>query len=206
METSKLTLKKSRDHKELNPRQLGSEARILSTLGCAIPFKMIDDFRIIIVLVPLAFILYDVQHRYRPASRDLKRVSSTSLSPIYSHFSETLSGLTTVRAMKSVGRFEQECLDKVEANQKAQYASVAASLWLELRLQMIGVAVVVGVSFIAVIQHDSKNVDPGKRSALVTVFSREQKATFYFLLAQTLLLYPCFCSTDGAVRIFHRVQ
>lgn len=53
-----------------------------------------------LVLVPLAFILYDVQHRYRPASRDLKRVSSTSLSPIYSHFSETLSGLTTIRAMK----------------------------------------------------------------------------------------------------------
>jgi hypothetical protein len=94
-------------------------------------------FRIIIVLVPLAFVLYDVQHRYRPASRDLKRVSSTSLSPIYSHFSETLSGLTTVRAMKSVGRFEQECLDKVEANQKAQFASVAAAQWLELRLQVI---------------------------------------------------------------------
>ena len=52
-------------------------------------------FRIVLVLVPLTFILYDVQHRYRPASRDLKRVSSTSLSPIYSHFSETLSGLTT---------------------------------------------------------------------------------------------------------------
>jgi ATP-binding cassette subfamily C (CFTR/MRP) protein 10 len=101
-----------------------------------IPITINIPFRIIIVLVPLAFVLYDVQHRYRPASRDLKRVSSTSLSPIYSHFSETLSGLTTVRAMKSVGRFEQECLDKVEANQKAQFASVAAAQWLELRLQV----------------------------------------------------------------------
>jgi ATP-binding cassette subfamily C (CFTR/MRP) protein 10 len=63
--------------------------------------------------------------------------------------------------MKAVGRFEQECLDKVEANQKAQYASVAASQWLELRLQLIGVAVVISVAFIAVVQHDSRNIDPG---------------------------------------------
>ena len=63
--------------------------------------------------------------------------------------------------MKAVGRFEQECLDKVEANQKAQYASVAAAQWLELRLQLVGVSVVVGIAFIAVVQHDSKTIDPG---------------------------------------------
>ena len=45
---------------------------------------------IILVLVPLAFILYDIQQRYRPASRDLKRIGSISLSPIYALFSETL--------------------------------------------------------------------------------------------------------------------
>ena len=45
---------------------------------------------ILIVLVPLAFILYDIQQRYRPASRDLKRIGSISLSPIYAQFSETL--------------------------------------------------------------------------------------------------------------------
>jgi len=63
--------------------------------------------------------------------------------------------------MKAVGRFEQECLDKVEANQKAQYASVAAAQWLELRLQLVGVSVVVAIAFIAVVQHDSKTIDPG---------------------------------------------
>ena len=64
--------------------------------------------------------------------------------------------------MKAIGRFEQECLDKVEANQKAQYASVAAAQWLELRLQLIGVAVVVSVALIAVVQRDNKNIDPGE--------------------------------------------
>ena len=45
---------------------------------------------ITLLLVPLAFILFDIQQRYRPASRDLKRIGSISLSPIYSQFSETL--------------------------------------------------------------------------------------------------------------------
>ncbi len=52
---------------------------------------------IVLMLVPLAFIYYDIQKRYRPASRDLKRVASVALSPIYAHFSETLSGLSTIR-------------------------------------------------------------------------------------------------------------
>ena len=70
------------------------------------------------VLVPLSFILYDVQLRYRPASRDLKRIGSVSLSPIYAHFSDTLSGLATIRSMKATRRFVSENEEKVEANTK----------------------------------------------------------------------------------------
>ena len=117
--------------------------------------------RIIFLLIPLAFVLFKAQEQYRPASRDLKRIGSASLSPIYSHFSDTLSGLTTIRALKSTPRFEQDCLDKVEANQKAQFASVAAAQWLELRLQLIGASMVVGTALTAVVQHDSATMDPG---------------------------------------------
>ena len=53
-----------------------------------------------LVLVPLCLLYWRVQARYRPASRDLKRLSSVSLSPIYSHFSETLAGLSTIRALR----------------------------------------------------------------------------------------------------------
>lgn len=33
--------------------------------------------------------------------------------------------------------------------------------WLDIRLQMIGVTVVTGISVIAVIQHQMKSIDPG---------------------------------------------
>lgn len=50
----------------------------------------------------------------------------------------------------------------MEANQKAQFASFAASQWLGLRLQFIGVAMITGVGVIAVIKHQFDVVEPGK--------------------------------------------
>ena len=76
--------------------------------------------------------------RYRPASRDLKRIGSVSLSPIYAHFSDTLNGIVTIRTMKARLRFLRENEEKINQNQKAQYAGVAAAQWLELRLQLLG--------------------------------------------------------------------
>lgn len=144
---------------------------------------------IILVLVPLTFILYDVQLRYRPASRDLKRIGSMSLSPIYAHFSETLSGLQTIRAMNAVRRFISENEEQVEASQKAQYAGVAASQWLELRLQLLGCGVVTGLALIAVIEHETTAISPGlvglaisyalgitgKLSGLVSAFTETER-------------------------------
>ena len=53
---------------------------------------------------------------------------------------------------------------RLELNQRAQLASSVAGVWLDIRLQMIGVAMVTGVAFIAVLEHHFASVNPGKRS------------------------------------------
>ena len=116
---------------------------------------------ICLILLPLAFIYVNIQARYRPASRDLKRIGSVAMSPIYAHYSETLAGVTTIRAMQAVPRFVRENLEVLESSLKTNYSGQAASQWLELRLQMIGCAVVAGVAIIAVIQHHMVGADPG---------------------------------------------
>ncbi|KAJ8985379.1 hypothetical protein NQ317_007535 [Molorchus minor] len=116
---------------------------------------------ICLILIPLIPVYHWLQHHYRLTSRELKRISSVTLSPVYSHFNETLQGLTTIRAMRATQRFKRDNEDNVDANIKAQFASQAAARWLGLRLQFIGVAVVTGVSFIAVIQHQYDIADPG---------------------------------------------
>ncbi|XP_018411207.1 PREDICTED: multidrug resistance-associated protein 7 [Nanorana parkeri] len=113
------------------------------------------------VLLPLGLLYYSIQRFYRHTSRELKRLQSITLSPIYSHFSETLSGLSTIRAMRHADRFKVECESRVEMNQRCVYASNTAVQWLDIRLQMIGVVVVTAIAVIAIIQHQRKAGDPG---------------------------------------------
>ncbi|CAL1534987.1 unnamed protein product [Lymnaea stagnalis] len=114
-----------------------------------------------ICLVPMAAIYYKIQHYYRFTSRELKRLSSVTLSPIYAHFSETITGLPTIRSMRHSQRFCEENKRRLDTNQRAQYATQLSSSWLDLRLRMLGVAMVTCLSLIAVIQHQLTTVDAG---------------------------------------------
>ncbi|XP_053315606.1 ATP-binding cassette sub-family C member 10 [Spea bombifrons] len=116
---------------------------------------------ILLVLVPLALLYFYIQRFYRHTSRELKRLHSVTLSPIYTHFSETLSGLGTIRAARQSHRFQQECESRVERNQRCLFAGNAAVQWLDVRLQMIGVMVVTAIAVIAIIQHERKAGNPG---------------------------------------------
>lgn len=115
----------------------------------------------LVALLPLALFYYRTQSFYRHTSRELKRLCSITLSPIYSHFSETLNGLGTIRASGSSARFEEENARRLELNQRCLFLSNATRQWLDIRLQLIGVAVVTGLGAIAVIQHQYNAVDPG---------------------------------------------
>lgn len=142
-----------------------------------------------LVLVPLGGIYYVTQNYYRRTSRELKRLSSVTLSPVYEHFSETISGLVTIRAFQESHRFISENERKLDFSQRASYAGNVASIWLNLRLNMIGVAMVTSVAFLAVFEHHYNTVNPGlvglaisyalsitwKLSGLITSFTETEK-------------------------------
>uniref|UniRef100_A0A8C2WI91 ATP-binding cassette, sub-family C (CFTR/MRP), member 10 n=1 Tax=Cyclopterus lumpus TaxID=8103 RepID=A0A8C2WI91_CYCLU len=116
---------------------------------------------VLALLLPLALVYYRTQHFYRHTSRELKRLCSVTLSPVYSHFSETLTGLGTIRASGHAARFQEELARRLEQNQRCLFLSNAAMQWLSIRLQLIGVAVVTGLGALAVVQHRYGAVDPG---------------------------------------------
>lgn len=102
-----------------------------------------------LIIAPLCPIYLDIQSKYRNASRDVKRLSSNALSPLYAQFTETLQGLSTIRAMRASRRFQQDFGVKLEHSIKAQVTASAASCWLALRLQFLGAIIVGGAGVLS---------------------------------------------------------
>jgi ABC-type multidrug transport system fused ATPase/permease subunit len=70
-------------------------------------------------------------------SRELKRIESVSKSPIYSSFSETLTGVVTIRAFGAIDRFSNINTNKVDANNKAFLSMWTANRWLGVRIGIL---------------------------------------------------------------------
>lgn len=98
-----------------------------------------------VVVVPLGVVYIRVLNYFRAVSRETKRLENISRSPVYAQFSETLGGLSTIRAYGLSTRFIREFEVKVDENTKANYNSKAADRWLSIRLELIG-SVVAGTA------------------------------------------------------------
>jgi len=72
-------------------------------------------------------ILHLLQRFYVATSRQLKRLESVSRSPIYSHFSETVTGASSIRAYGAESKFILQSEQKVDFNQTCYYPSIVAN-------------------------------------------------------------------------------
>ncbi|KAF9942225.1 hypothetical protein BGZ67_002558 [Mortierella alpina] len=98
---------------------------------------------IFIALIPiLAVVYYLIQDYYLWATRSLKRINSTSLSPLYQHFDETLNGVATIRAMAVQQQFIQENTKRTDYHSNAFTAYKYSDRWVELRLQWLGSTII----------------------------------------------------------------
>ncbi|KAG1690982.1 Multidrug resistance-associated protein 7 [Nymphon striatum] len=116
---------------------------------------------IILVIVPLVLIYLLLQHIYRKTSREVKRLCSVSMSPIYTHFSESLSGLVIIRAFSENDRMCDNIRKKVSSYLSAYLTEAAASCWFSFHLELLGVILITAVSFMVVIQRHFGSLDAG---------------------------------------------
>uniref|UniRef100_A0A2K5RIC6 Multidrug resistance-associated protein 1 n=1 Tax=Cebus imitator TaxID=2715852 RepID=A0A2K5RIC6_CEBIM len=108
-----------------------------------------------VIIPPLGLIYFFVQRFYVATSRQLKRLESVSRSPVYSHFNETLLGVSVIRAFEEQERFIRQSDLKVDENQKAYYPSIVANRWLAVRLECVGNCIVLFAALFAVISRHS---------------------------------------------------
>ena len=102
-------------------------------------------------LVPIAIMYYYVQRFFRPGYREAKRLDGISGSPIYAHFGETLTGISTIRAFGHQRRFIAENEMRISVNQRADYTQkCACDRWLPIRLETIGNSITLVVAILGV--------------------------------------------------------
>ncbi|XP_042609674.1 ATP-binding cassette sub-family C member 8-like isoform X1 [Cyprinus carpio] len=115
-----------------------------STLLCVSALGVISYVTpvFLIIVIPLAITCYFIQKYFRVASKDLQQLEDSTQLPLLSHFSETVEGLTTIRAFRYEPRFRQRLLEFTDANNMASLFLTAANRWLEVRMEYIGACIV----------------------------------------------------------------
>ncbi|CAG8585068.1 24520_t:CDS:2, partial [Racocetra persica] len=105
----------------------------------------------VIPLVPLLILYYFAALYYRSTNRELKRLDSVLRSSLYAHFSETLTGLPTIRAYREQERFLRSNEKFLDIENRAYFLIFCVQRWLSLRLEGIANVLILFASLFSVI-------------------------------------------------------
>ncbi|KAJ7319899.1 hypothetical protein JRQ81_019410, partial [Phrynocephalus forsythii] len=102
---------------------------------------------VLIPLVPLLILFIILRRYFLATSRDIKRLESTTRSPVFSHLSSSLQGLWTIRAFKAEQRFQELFDAHQDLHTEAWFLFLTTSRWLAVRLDAICAIFVVVTAF-----------------------------------------------------------
>ncbi|KAM4560501.1 ATP-binding cassette sub-family C member 4-like [Odontesthes bonariensis] len=92
---------------------------------------------ILIPIVPLFLFFLYLRRYYLHTSRDVKRLESTTRSPVFSHLSSSLQGLWTIRAFRAEERLKKTFDAHQDLHSEAWFLVLMTSRWFALRLDNI---------------------------------------------------------------------
>ncbi|KAG9660971.1 putative multidrug resistance protein, partial [Aureobasidium melanogenum] len=102
------------------------------------------------VAATTAFAENFAQHAYLKTSRQLRYLDLENKSPLFTHFTETSEGLTTIRAFGWQDEAMSKNNETLDNSQKSYYMLLCAQRWLGLVLDLIVAALAVMVVSLAV--------------------------------------------------------
>ncbi|KAF8944053.1 hypothetical protein BGZ47_004716 [Haplosporangium gracile] len=113
----------------------------------------------LVAVPPLAFLFFLVQDYYIRSANSLRRLISVSNSPLYQHFSETISGVTTIRVMKGlVQQFVAQNEAHTDLTTIRKNIFLIINRWLQIRVEILGGVVNFSAAALAVLYVDK--LDP----------------------------------------------
>ncbi|KAF0384836.1 ABC transporter [Gigaspora margarita] len=106
----------------------------------------------LVPLIPLTILYYCAAIYFRATNRELKRLDSILRSSLYAHFSESLTGLPTIRAYREQERFISTNENYMDLENRAYFMQFSVNRWLGIRLETIANSLIYCASLLAVMQ------------------------------------------------------
>jgi len=111
---------------------------MFSVLGAVGAIVVATRGTLLVALVPIGYINYVIQKWFRKSSTELQRAASVAASPIFSDFSQMLSGTSTIRAFGKQNKFFDHCQLSFDKFNALFSAIQHSNFWLGLRLDVLG--------------------------------------------------------------------
>ncbi|GJX96190.1 ABC transporter C family member 14-like protein [Tanacetum coccineum] len=92
----------------------------------------------VFLLIPLGWLNFWYRRYYLATSREITRLDSITKAPVIHHFSESISGVMTIRCFRKQDRFVQENVERVNANLRMDFHNNGSNGWLGFRLEFLG--------------------------------------------------------------------
>jgi len=92
-----------------------------------------------VLVLPLLIIFVLARQSYMRTSRQLKRLEAVSRSPLYTHISSTLAGMTTIRSFDLQKKILTEFYACIDYQTEAWITFLTASRWFGQRLDLVAV-------------------------------------------------------------------
>ncbi|KAF8154551.1 multidrug resistance-associated ABC transporter [Crassisporium funariophilum] len=102
-----------------------------------------------IIFLPMSILYYIVSIYYRRSSVETKRLDSLLRSILYGSYSETLTGLATIRAYREQRRCVKDAEQGLDMQNRAYYMTIAMQRWLAVRLDFFSNVLVLGIALFA---------------------------------------------------------
>uniref|UniRef100_F6T8N6 Uncharacterized protein n=1 Tax=Ciona intestinalis TaxID=7719 RepID=F6T8N6_CIOIN len=126
------------------------------------------NYFVIVIVIPLSIYFIWLRQYYIKTSRDIKRMEGASRSPVFTHVSNTIQGLTTVRAFNMQDRFEEEFNNRQDLHSSAWFLFITGSRWLAVRLDAICAIFIGCVAYFSILTSSINAVDAGKVGLTLT--------------------------------------
>jgi ATP-binding cassette subfamily C (CFTR/MRP) protein 4 len=124
--------------------------------GIMVTAVIANPYVVIVVIILCVVFVFFRWYFVKPA-RDIKRIEALSRSPLYSHISMTLQGLSTIRAYGKEDMVINQFHDYHNKQTQAWYLYIISSRWFGLRVDTINCIFIACIAFTAIPLADSVN-------------------------------------------------